>query len=446
MSENYAIQKLKIGPIIRDSSVNQIRVWGQADGEANKTCYLVARQYNSNNFTYTVVNASTNFIGTVTLSGLDTLSQYQIGVLNLDQDLDATKITAASWENIAVYKYKLDDMGNDLSILFGSCRFLWPVRINPFSKKYYALWGESGDKIFGKINALLEREPVDFVAMLGDQIYGDTSVWLVDKLMRAKSFDEFKYRYETAFSYSNIRNLMANNTTYMIGDDHEYRDNYNSSIIRTEPNVYVDSLRAFNLYQYRNGPAEPVDQKYWYTTFRKQTPFFWMDLRNERTPENIMSNEQLTAIKNWLLQYRSDVKFLVSSVPMFLRKADKDNWQNYKSQLGELLEFIVLNQIMGSVVLTGDSHMGVSSQYEIANGIYITEIMSSGFMAVFHESKSNVASEHTVGDFKIKSVKMSDVVSQDMFGKLTLLRNERIIRYTMYDSDGKIKSDSIYQI
>lgn len=441
----HKLHNLHLGPIIRHSTKNSLKLWGQGNNDFK---YLVARIHGTNYCSSTTVNSDTNYIGVINLQNLDSYSvgsirQYQMAMT--DRIYDSSQFTELDWDEsqIPVYKFKLESpqelsINDNLSFIFGSCRFLWPI----FGCVFF---GDRGDKVFRAINKQSETRPVDFVAMLGDQIYADTSVNIVDKLFRAKSFEDFNHLYYKSFSYPHIKRLLANNTVYMIGDDHEYRDNYNLDIASRDLVVYSNAITTFNLYQYVNSPEPPFNGRYWFTTIRNNVPFFWIDARNERTSEQIMSVNQLETIKSWLLEYKDQVKCLVSSVPMFLYKDDGDNWLGYKHQLKELLDTITKNSIQGLVILTGDSHMGVSAQYSIVGtNIVITELMSSGFYAIFHADK--IAPKHSLEPYMVEAVKTSPVVTKDLFSRVDISVMKRMVNFSVYDNKGSVVTDTCYNV
>lgn len=431
------LHPLTLGPIIRHNTTTSIRLWGKSNKDFP---YLVARIYETGYFHHTIVNSDTNFTGTVTLTYLHACSLRKYQMAMTDSNFSCTEgwLSEADWENIPVYTFSLDSDNASLSFILGSCRFFLPIFC-------YTLFGNSGDKIFNSINKQLETKPVDFVAMIGDQIYADTTISVLDKFLRAKSFSDFDDRYQRAFSYPHIKRLLACNPTYMIGDDHEYRDNYDMNVANWELSVYRNAMNTFNFYQYVNGPHSPNNGRYWFNTIRKGIPFFWMDVRNERNQQQIISITQLEALKAWLLQYKDEVKCLVTAVPMFLCKEDPDNWQNYKGQLREILDLITINSVKGLIILTGDAHMAVSSQYSILGGsLKITELMSSGFCSILHDSENNVAEKHIIGPYVVKSQHTSNVITVDLFSRVEI--SARTVKFSVYDKKGVLVNETLYNV
>ncbi|MFI9407783.1 alkaline phosphatase D family protein [Nocardia sp. NPDC052316] len=122
-------------------------------------------------------------------------------------------------------------------IIFGSCRAakatpeeLTPDKLGPDALDAYAM----------RMQSLPEREWPDAMLLLGDQVYADEPTprmkqWLAQRRGGQEpegevvSFREYAELYHESWSDPEIRWLMSNVPTSMIFDDHDVRDDWNTS-------------------------------------------------------------------------------------------------------------------------------------------------------------------------------------------------------------------------
>jgi len=125
----------------------------------------------------------------------------------------------------------------DLNFILGSCRY--PGVLGKIKE---------ADEIFGPLRKEADGDgaagparPVDFVLMVGDQIYADLLSRFIP-IGLADTFEEFQERYLEAFGSRNMRRLLRNVPTYIVLDDHEIEDNWTQDRIATQ-----EKRRLFNL-------------------------------------------------------------------------------------------------------------------------------------------------------------------------------------------------------
>jgi alkaline phosphatase D len=125
-----------------------------------------------------------------------------------------------------------------------------------------------------------------------------------------------------------------------------------------------------------------------------------MDVRTERylsdveSEKQIISQEQMEAIQEWLTDGLERIKFIVSSVAFFPDSKGKasDAWSGFLSQRTKLLDFIFDNRIKPVIFLSGDVHCSMSVEItcdEQPNFKVISVISSSFFWPYPHTQASS---------------------------------------------------------
>ena len=134
-----------------------------------------------------------------------------------------------------------------------------------------------------------------------------------------------------------------------------------------------------------------VPQKLWYTFSDGCCDFFMTDTRTERLLSDdpkvrqIMSEEQLGALKAWLVAGSKRIKFVVSSVPIFPdpipKDARRDKWSGFISQRDEILEVIRQHGLRRVVFLGGDYHASMQTELAIPHNanFRVLSVVSSAF-------------------------------------------------------------------
>lgn len=214
--------------------------------------------------------------------------------------------------------------------------------------------------------------------LIGDQIYaddpGDELSQLYPQLRdRAKTFVDFSLMYEYAWTHeSGVRQALAVLPTYMIFDDHEVTNNWNTdplwrikSLEAGMEQLLVDGLVAYWVYQgwgnlTQHDPATMLllsimdaaarnDEDAlealraairadiylqtplsWHYEIATTPPIFVANVRTERTtilndkdkkiydPMRIMSSSQMDTLLQWIRQQQTPATLVVSSVPLLL--------------------------------------------------------------------------------------------------------------------------------
>jgi phosphodiesterase/alkaline phosphatase D-like protein len=111
-----------------------------------------------------------------------------------------------------------------------------------------------------------------------------------------------------------------------------------------------------------------------------------LDTRSRRSSSQgeLIDEDQFHQLTRWLLENKSKLKFIVTSVPFVgqLKKPKNDKWCSpiYSKQRGDIIEFLHSNNIEKTVFLTGDMHHSYHASAKIGdsdNSIVVHELMSS---------------------------------------------------------------------
>lgn len=322
-------------------------------------------------------------------------------------------------------KFRTSDPGAKKFIFaFGSCRYF----LQPLVK--LSIGSHLSDRAFRSIDYLLENGPLSerpqMLLTIGDQVYTDT----INKFpwLRIKSEEKLRALHRSARSTPGFTRLSSTIEVKAIEDDHAYRDNGNPDLGATEPEVYANCLNMVNIYDHPEGPFPKEDNpRLDYNIHFKRGPasFYLLDTRYSRSDEYLLSEADWSALEEWLSEDTDEIKFLVSPVPVFLQKYD-DTWAGYPQEQHRLVHNIVKHGLKNFFILSGDAHSSVSTEFTIyrdsdatrsrasstkfgdnstgsrnnsswssnaSTGLRIVEILSSGFLSLFHDKPKNFFNE-----------------------------------------------------
>ena len=294
-----------------------------------------------------------------------------------------------------------------LCFVFGSCQY----GAGPFDK-------EIAHESYKKLDSYLrQNSKVSFMSLIGDQVYVDPSAGLIDPSI---THEKFINPYHRWLSNEHVASVFRKLPAYNILDDHEIGDNWEPLSEQSDDWVknsdYRNGIKYFLQFQ-RGVLAENSKQKpfLWYSFVENEIDFFVMDTRTERSfrsAENIsnpdttmISKEQLSALKQWLLETHStkpnSPKFIMSScsfLPMEVLKHSStnsnasriraDGWEGYPTTLIDLLSFLVDENLSQVIFLCGDLHLNSDSEIIVENKtssrkVTVRSILSSGLYSPF---------------------------------------------------------------
>ena len=440
------INHLTVGPIVGHAGTDQVRIWGRAEFEpmANgqpRRAFGVARIKARKGGRYSSpvifkMNPNFDLTGIAIFQNLQPGTEYlyKIGWFYSDKEINEFARGARwSWSNADRGRFSTasDDINAPRQFVFGSCRYLLRLFGGAFMES-------RGDKTFRSILEQIEGGTnIDKLLMVGDQIYADDLNFLSPDCQ----VDEFLSRYRDVFSQPNIKKLMSQVSTYMTLDDHEIEDNWPCAASDKDYMMkYPAAMHAYQAYQASHSPLLELDAKgklkgtpdhFYYRFSDGCCDFFVTDSRTEREPQDqeMIGDEQMQSLLDWLGDGSGKVKMVVTSVPFFpdTKKRNEDKWSGYRKQRDQIIAHIKNNNIARVVFLSGDVHCSMAAELDIsdpgASPLKIYSVISSAFYWPYPHMKrrkfqlrGHVASATDPQAYILGQV--SDVYSSDNFTRV----------------------------
>lgn len=242
-----------------------------------------------------------------------------------------------------------------LRFAFGSCRYLnW----RKTESKHLA----NGDMTFQAMLAQHQANPLDFVLMLGDQIYADAWGAVKPWPVKPTAREDYLTAYHKAFGQPHIRALMASVPTYMTLDDHEVFDAWPNAGNAGDQALVTFGRAAFEAYQHAHNPSGILPGCYAYAFPWGAFPFFVMDTRTGRVgDQSMLGPAQCDAFEDWLASHNdAPLLFVATSVGLFPDRkesaAGDDRWGGYETERYRMLEAVRQSGASPVVFLAGDVH------------------------------------------------------------------------------------------
>lgn len=319
---------------------------------------------------------------------------------SVETSLSKDEYTRVSWHELPWFKRSFVEPASafelePLSLLAGSC--LYPGL--PFERaRSFAVFG--GMKQHLHDDNELQRRGVDGLILLGDQIYADATADLFDPKAH---YERYRNPYRTAFTQPDVAYVLSHLPSWLVVDDHEYRDNWRGlTDADSKEAEYLYARRMAGLYQMHQTPHwDAGTAKLWYSFNCCRYPVFVFDTRTQRNtaldaPTWLLDAEQLNAFEQWLEnQRKSPVIMLASGSPIgpvsraiinapALAKYD-DSLLSYPRFLARVAELITLYAANKKIVwLTGDPHLSCVLKLTITtkiSSVNIIQICCSGLNA-----------------------------------------------------------------
>lgn len=316
------------------------------------------------------VDESSDFIAQTLIETLEANTDYLYRVSVDDSDYRQGRFTTAPDS----------EQADSLSFVFASC-----IGGQGYCRP------EDGWTIF---DTMSEQE-ADFFLLTGDTVYS-TNACSADNNVAGAEFPantlpEFRSRYRYQLGDAMYSNFLAETPLYVIWDDHEIGDNFSGpEMSDLNPGRYADGRQAFFEYW---PVQEGVDEQYRLyreINYGAHADFFILDTRSYREPivnwdtnpnsgepKTMLGEEQLTWLRENLLESDSTWKFIVSSVPLSYPTGfpqpqvdGRDGWANngersgYESELLSILYFIEANNVENVIFLSGDTHFPFALSYD----------------------------------------------------------------------------------
>jgi len=307
------------------------------------------------------------------------------------------------WRRMPWFKRRMQtpDADESLATSFavGSC--LYPG--TSFEQRY-------SDAIFHGIRRHAEGRAdsiygLDHLLLLGDQIYADATANLFDP----RNTDErFRYRYRRAFGGLGFRNEQGLNArevlsqlpTHFAIDDHEIDQSWPVDSALPQADADAALYWAFR-YQMPQLAVRGGAQHFYYPFTSRGFPFFVLDTRGERMPNNgglrtdLMSNGQWTAFAAWVATLaNAPVAFIASGSPIAPLSRDVvarpakatqgDDLLAYPGFLHDVVTLLAATSVKQWIWLTGDLHLSAFSDMKLQAGgriLNLLQICASGLCA-----------------------------------------------------------------
>ena len=295
----------------------------------------------------------------------------------------------------------LDGDPSDLGLVLGACR-----------QRPLLLDRDQADAAMGHVLQQLSASPpdhhvpIDAVVLAGDQIYADARVETGDAGAAKLRFLDAHHE---AWSSPYQREVMRRRPTYMVVDDHEFRNDYNDAVARSRPREFANAQQVWQRYQVEPGPAPAVRGASWRSFSLRGFAVFLCDTRSQRydpptvdrSAARIMQADQMAALQGWLHDLQQDQaygqrpKVVVTGSPIapWFKAAHEgpgavpasalwsDGWQRFPHSVADLLGFIAKHHIDNVLFLSGDYHRHADATLTLqgpARTVQARSIVTSG--------------------------------------------------------------------
>lgn len=257
---------------------------------------------------------------------------------------------------------------------------------------------DDGKRAFKNLINIRKQDKPAFMIHAGNQIYIDAPV----NEGPIQSEDYIK-RYSEAWTSREAAEFYGRIANYTSINDHEIYFRFANDVeYDYKPGSYYlrEALPAYHLFQHNRNPHTFGENKLYYSYNYAGSSFFVLDTRAERyqfvkqeQERQMIGPEQMQALKEWMLEHKDEVKFIVSAVPFItIKETDySEYWsaEAFISQKEELLSFIRSNNIAKLVFLTGQGNAALHSKLVLKR--------TSGENLVLHELMCGPLSHYQAG-------------------------------------------------
>ncbi len=263
--------RLLLGPVLRHIDETSATVWVQTD----RACTVEVLGCSARTF-----QVSGQHYALVVADGLAPASSTEYEV-----HCDGERVWPPQPSSSQPWPYppsRIRTLGRGgLKVVFSSCRY--PKTEDP--KRQRALGVDALDRYAVRVAGLPEQQWPDALLLLGDQVYADeitpaTQAWLAARRdlrqppgVEVVDFDEYAHLYEESWTDPDLRWLLSVVPTAMIFDDHDVRDDWNTSLTWRQqmaaqpwwPGRIRAALASYWVYQHLGNlaPAELAEDATW---------------------------------------------------------------------------------------------------------------------------------------------------------------------------------------
>lgn len=194
----------------------------------------------------------------------------------------------------------------------------------------------------------LTRTNVDFVLLLGDNHYADST----DPARQRAAYHD--HRRHAAW-----QEIARGTPIYAIWDDHDYGPNDSDGTAKGKE----QSLETFKQLWANPAYGEPDNPGIYYKFSWRDVDLFMLDVRYHRDPnratnlvnKTMLGARQVAWLKRELLASSAPLKFIASGSE-WQSHGHLDSWTSFKRERQELFDFIRERNLSGVVLLSGDRH------------------------------------------------------------------------------------------
>ena len=324
---------LMLNPMLGHVSDVEARVWVKASGAARFDISVGEKADLSDARTIEGprLERDADFMGHVVIPGLRAETRYYYCVL-----LDGAVATLRPYPSFET----APTPGTP-----GKFRFCFVSCVGRYAADAAAGWGD-----------MAERARFDFMLMLGDNHYADTT--------NAAKQREAYYEHR---GVAGFRKVATTRPTYGIWDDHDYGPNNSDSTVKGRD----VTLRTFKQFWANPAYGQDEDDGVYFRFSWGDVDFFMLDVRYHRSPnkaeddggKTMLGTRQREWLKRELLASKAKVKF-VASGSEWQTDSQPDSWKSFDRERQEIWRFIRDNGIEGIVFLSGDRHFTAAYQIQ----------------------------------------------------------------------------------
>lgn len=411
-----SVKEIELGPIVGHTTVCSARLWGAISPDTAENLNSDSEKFNVGVLRWWPegepenaliarfrFNGNFHYSGALVLSKLDRSPcyEYQMGYVEDERCLD--ELEQLVWDDVVVRRFNTaPDRQEILHFAMGSCMYPKFMAFRWRNGKPLSRLDKRTDKIFKAVYQRHEQTPLDFILLLGDQIYADA----LGPLWPATSEEKFQHIYSKAFSQPHFSKAASHIPLYMAFDDHEVHNDFTEGLdeySRKHPERTDNAMNALYAHQliytpvfdkvvseneyvaYIKGQGDhELPTRHWYDIDRGFARFFICDTRAQREPNKMLDNEQFEALLEWLKKDPEKIKFVASGTTVIV-DADTpgtgkpDNWARAKHQRQQLIDCIVGEGIKNVFFLSGDVHAHFAAQLTVNGEPYpVYQLVSSG--------------------------------------------------------------------
>jgi hypothetical protein len=327
--------QLVLGPLLRHVGETDATVWVETDGP----CTVEVLGHREHTW-----EVSEHHYAVVCIEGLEpgTATQY-------DVRLDGEVVWPPPDSPFPACRIRALEPSRALQVVFGSCRYATSAAVVG-NKKFDA---DALDAFATRLAGLPDNQWPDALMLLGDQVYADETTAQTKRRIQAKrditvppkgevaDYEEYTWLYEESWTVPRIRWLLSTLPSSMIFDDHDVRDDWNTS------GLWRSEMQRTGWWQERIIGAL---SSYW----------VYQHLGN-LAPRELAENALLQKIR----AYDGDAAPLLRD---FAAAADKEadghkgaQW-SYRRDLGDV-RILVIDSRCGRMLETGDRSMVSNAEF-----------------------------------------------------------------------------------